>query len=491
MFDMLSPEGLTGVLPDVGRYGELDEAALVEVLTGLVRMENAVCARKLAAAAELFVRRTGCVTAEDRADWWLDPTRAVAAELSAALRVGAGRALAQAHRGVVLRDRFPKLGMLFELGLVSEATVRTIVARTDLITDPAALAAVDGELAARAPQWARLSEQKTAAAVDAIVLRHDPGGLRRSERKARGADVDFGSRTDPPGFTSIWALLASTDAAAGEQRLDALARAVCPDDPRSIGERRRDALAALLAGRRPGCRCGRPDCPAPAADPPDVVVHVVADAGAVTGGPDDTVAGAAPYGYVFGRGVLPAPLLRAVLERARILRVRHPGPAPTPEPGYRPSAALAEFVRCRDLTCRFPNCDRPATACDLDHTVPYPLGPTHPSNLKCLCREHHLLKTFWGGPDGWRDEQHPDGTVVWTAPTGHRYVTRPGSALHFPALCEPTGPLHLPAPPPRAGRGVMMPRRGRSRAEQLARRIAAERRENAGLVDELSRPPPF
>ncbi|MGA8252679.1 MAG: DUF222 domain-containing protein, partial [Mycobacterium sp.] len=39
-----------------------------------------------------------------------------------------------------------------------------------------------------------------------------------------------------------------------------------------------------------------------------------------------------------------------------------------PEQGYTPSAKLADFVRCRDLTCRAPGCDRPATQCDLDHT---------------------------------------------------------------------------------------------------------------------------
>ena len=33
-------------------------------------------------------------------------------------------------------------------------------------------------------------------------------------------------------------------------------------------------------------------------------------------------------------------------------------------------------------------------------------------------RTHHLLKTFWGGPDGWADRQLPDGTVIWTAPGG-------------------------------------------------------------------------
>jgi hypothetical protein len=40
----------------------------------------------------------------------------------------------------------------------------------------------------------------------------------------------------------------------------------------------------------------------------------------------------------------------------------------------------------RDLTCRFPGCDHPAEFADIDHTIPYPLGLTHASNLKCLCR---------------------------------------------------------------------------------------------------------
>jgi hypothetical protein len=45
------------------------------------------------------------------------------------------------------------------------------------------------------------------------------------------------------------------------------------------------------------------------------------------------------------------------------------------------------------------------------------------TNLKCLRTLHHLIKTFWG----WRDQQLPDGTVIWTAPTGHTYVTTPAA----------------------------------------------------------------
>jgi hypothetical protein len=40
--------------------------------------------------------------------------------------------------------------------------------------------------------------------------------------------------------------------------------------------------------------------------------------------------------------------------------------------------ALDEFVPLRDMTCRAPGCDRSALFADIDHTVPYPGGPTHP-----------------------------------------------------------------------------------------------------------------
>jgi len=32
------------------------------------------------------------------------------------------------------------------------------------------------------------------------------------------------------------------------------------------------------------------------------------------------------------------------------------------------------------------------------------------------------------------------GTIIWTAPTGDKYINHPGSALIFPNLCAPTGP---------------------------------------------------
>lgn len=243
-------------------------------------------------------------------------------------------------------------------------------------------------------------------------------------------------------------------------------------------QRRADAMGALAAGvERLQCRCGQPSCPAAAIPVPSpVVIHVVANQSTV----DGTEPG--PASIVGTDWLIPAEVVTQLAESSRLRPLTHPGDAP-PERGYVPSQALADFVRCRDLTCRFPGCDRPATEADLDHTIPYSHGgATHASNLKCLCRQHHLIKTFWG----WQDQQLPDGTVIWHSPSGHTYVTTPGSALLFPSLCAPTG--EIPAPeadlPPDycAERTAMMPERRRTRAENRAKYIADERRHNRAML---------
>ena len=144
--------------------------------------------------------------------------------------------------------------------------------------------------------------------------------------------------------------------------------------------------ATVTAARDP--QTPDPSAPTPAAAPAQPQPGATARA--------DGQTCTAPPAFVMGGGVLPAPLLAATLERATVRQIRHPGDAP-PEPHYVPSRALAEFVRCRDLTCRFPGCDKPADRCDLDHTVAYPVGPTHASNLKCLCCYHRVHKLLTAG----------------------------------------------------------------------------------------------
>ena len=88
------------------------------------------------------------------------------------------------------------------------------------------------------------------------------------------------------------------------------------------------------------------------------------------------------------------------------------------------------------------------------------------------------MKTFWG----WGEQQLPDGTLILTSPSGHTYVTTPGSALLFPGLCRLTGGAPAPhANPPTdycGDRTAMMPKRVRTRAQNRAHRVATERRQN-------------
>lgn len=187
-------------------------------------------------------------------------------------------------------------------------------------------------------------------------------------------------------------------------------------------------------------------------------------------------------GVIMGGPVVPAPLIAQLTLHATLRPLVHPAQSP-PEPRYRPSTALARFVRCRDGTCRFPGCTRTVT--DIDHTIAYPFGPTTASNLVCLCREHHMCKTFWAG---WCSRQFPDGTLEWTDPDGGTHITRPGSRVLFPELCVPTAEVEANGtPPPKRAAGLTMPRRERTRAEDRATRVDDERQSHIDWVEQYRR----
>jgi hypothetical protein len=196
-----------------------------------------------------------------------------------------------------------------------------------------------------------------------------------------------------------------------------------------------------------------------------------------------------PPGILVGFGAMPAPLIAALI--ARGAKVRHLRPPGTdPEARYRPSTALQEWTTARDLTCRFPNCDRPAEFCEYDHTTPWPTGATHASGGKMYCKLHHFGKTFWAG---WTDSQAPDGTITITTPTGQTYTSKPASRLYFPAINTTSAPITTPPPTPTPpGKINHIPTyRKRNHARQRAYRINAERKLNDAHVTEWNRPPPF
>lgn len=460
------------------QFAKVDDAALVTAIAEGARAEAAAAARRFAAIAEL-VRRKVC-DEDERSRNAFDPWDAVAAEVAAAMTVGHRRASGQMRIAQALRERLPQVAALFERGGLSARIVSAITYRTMLVEDPEALALIDTALARRASRLGPLFERRLADAIDALVDRFDPEAVRETQTRARSRDFHIGDMDDPAGVTSVWGRLLVTDAAALERRLQEMTKGVCDDDPRSMGERRADAVGALAANQdRLACVCGSSTCPAAGSQPSNVVIHVVADEAAI----ENTVAATEAdesrgTAVLLGHGALPISLLPWLINRgAKVRPVKPPGVDAAPR--YQPSAALAEFVRMRDMYCRAPGCDVPAGLCDLDHTIPWPLGPTHPSNLKCLCRKHHMMKTFYGGPDGWRDIQLPDGRVIWTAPSGHTYTTRPGSKLFFD---WDTTTANLPPPPavplPSTKRHAKMPRRKRTRAAEFAARIKAERARN-------------
>ncbi|WP_218014494.1 HNH endonuclease signature motif containing protein [Mycolicibacterium palauense] len=484
---------------------EADDAAVITAITGWKRVAAAAEARKLAAIAELTRRREPA----EHPDWACDDWDATAAEIAAALNTGHGRALGQLELATTLRDRLPRVGALMMDGQLSARTVAVIATRTALITDPDTLTRLDAKVAERAASWEALSEANLKARVDFWVDTLDPGAVRQNRARAQNRDIHIGDPQDADrATTSIAGRLLSPDAALLDQRLTAMARGVCLEDPRTLAQRRADALGALAAhATHLACRCESPHCPAATDDgrASSVVVHVVAQTTTTTADPDPLLHGehspaadtatppTPPPGLILGGGIIPAPLLAELIAHgAKTRQVTTPGPAA--EPRYRPGTALDEFVRTRDLTCRFPGCNCPAIHTDLDHTTPWPAGNTHAGNLKNYCRLHHLLKTFW--PD-WTEHQLRDGTLNITTPTGHTYTTSPGAALLFPAwnITTPapsaTAASSASANPPHPGRTLMMPRRKRTRAQARAYRIAAERALNDAHVAERNRPPPF
>ncbi|MHA0285912.1 DUF222 domain-containing protein [Mycobacterium sp. C3-094] len=481
------------------------EADLVEVMTSSAAAAARAEAMRLAAIAELWRRRRR----PERERWVCADWDAAAAEIGAALGISAGRASVQMDLAVALRDRFPRLGALLADGQVSLDVVRAVVSRTALVLDPSTLRLLDNHFADAVAGWGVLSQKKLDAAIDVWIETYDPDAVRRVRDRSRDRSFTIGDRHDGSGITEVYGRLATPDAALLATRLAMMIASVCEHDPRTRDQKRADSIGAIAAGATAlTCRCARPDCAAAQVDDgraTSITVTVIADQASLDAQPDPELHGEAPPPTYTprnttpaeaaepaqptkpittqprraalivgpGGGIVPAPLLAELIAHGATVRVvgATDGLATA---GYRPSTALDRFVRSRDLTCRFPGCDRPATHADIDHTVPYPAGATHPANTKCYCRQHHLLKTFW---EGWAERQTPDGRLHLISPTGHTYTTTPLSALLFPSWNTRTEPPPTPttAQRPTPGRHLKMPTRHRSRTQNHTAYIRRER----------------
>nr|WP_313776235.1 DUF222 domain-containing protein [Mycobacterium sp.] len=432
-------------------------ATHLDVTREHLRAERKAVAHKLMAAGRFAVARMAEL-GNSHENWIVDDWELVAAELGADLGISRGRACTHMTHGRDLIQRLPRFAEVFLTGAVDFQVFLLIFQRTVLIVDPDILSVIDGQVAERAPSWNALSRDRVAELVDWMVVEVDPEAVRR----ARESRCTRGITVEPVGDGMV-EIHGRVDAAKGaifDKRLDELARTTCPGDPRTLAQRRADAVESMAAGQ--------------------VVIHVLADPATITG---------ERPALLPGYGAIPAERVRELVPHARVEPVAEAAELDA-EPRYQPSRKLAAFVRCRDLTCRWPSCNTPVERCDIDHTAPWPFGATHPSNTKLFCRIHHLIKTFFTGAPGWTDRQEPDGTITFTAPNGRVYTTKPCGGLFFPQLAVPTGMLVVPtAPPLHPLRGLAMPTRKHTRAQNRTCRIAHERALNRAHIE--ANPPPF
>ncbi len=267
-------------------------------MCGSWRAEARAAADRLDAIGELFELRRA--QRGEEADWAVDTWAAVGAEVAAAFRSSLGMAGSYLRYALAMRERLPQVAAVFRAGDIDYRLFQTLVYRTDLITDPEVLAAVDGRLAANVVRWPSMTQGRLAGQVDKIVARFDPDAVRRRKEQQGDREIWIGDRVEG-GISEIHGSLFTPDAHALDKRLDALAGTVCEHDPRSREQRRADALGALGAGAdRLGCRCGRCDCGAgrrPAAGP--VVIHVIAEQATLE------ATGSAPASEVSVDGLIP------------------------------------------------------------------------------------------------------------------------------------------------------------------------------------------
>ncbi|PRC45407.1 HNH endonuclease, partial [Mycobacterium sp. ITM-2017-0098] len=358
--------------------------------------------RKLAGIAELLERRIAeeLAVEADMASM-ITGFRRTTAEVSAAMNMTAARARTLVGHAEALNTRLPAVGALLAAGEVDFDTVELVLARTELVGEDL-VTQVDASVAEQIRRWKTWSRAQVIIAVDQAVTLVDADAAKQ-RRVAAYDDRSVTVTTGLDGMAVVRIKISATEGAATDAQLSALAKAVCPGDPRSLKQRRADAFVAMKDGHILTCRCANPDCsmrmggladpadavgdaaePGTAATPatpetpatpaapvppafrpgPQVVVNVIASADTVNG------ASEAP-GYLCGFGVIDAALVRELAREATRRLVEHPGFDPGQALTYRPSAALARYIRCRDLTCRFPGCTVPAARCDIDHTEPF------------------------------------------------------------------------------------------------------------------------
>jgi Domain of unknown function (DUF222) len=378
-------------------------------------------------------------------------------ELALVLNLGRGTAAFRARRAYTWRDNLPATFRALHRGEIDERRAG-VLADVLQSTSPALAQAVEKILL---PEACDLSVARLKARAQKLLAELDAAAADQRRKEAeRAADVFL--QPGPDGRATLGADLDAAEAAEAYAVLDELAKMAKADgDDRPVGQLRAELFSLLL--RRPGGH-GQPGVAAHLTITAalDSLAGASTVAGAVNGlaitaahvrellvrigglGLTCPEGGSLTFAITDAQGRLLA--TTTVGELLRIARKgcpEHPGGdcgcpvlgVPADTDAYAPTGRQETFVTTRDRTCRVPNCGQRVGWADLDHVIAHSCdGATSCTNLCCLCRSHHRLKTF---ARGWTFRMEPDGTLHVTTPSGVTRSTRP------PGLRKPP-----PAPPP-------------------------------------------
>ncbi|NMD54273.1 MULTISPECIES: HNH endonuclease signature motif containing protein [Tsukamurella] len=251
-------------LPSVfdGAVSGLSAAGALARLRVLTVEQNRLEAERSAVLTRLYeLRDDARRVCEESSRRFVDDWDELVAEVGAALGAGRVAAGAAVHRGLDLRERCPRLFELFAAGAVSLSVVREVLRASAAVLDEDVAAAYDERIAV----WlaARSGEAVTARAVadaaKAILVRLDADAARQTPPVAPRERLEFHARAD--GLVDLEAVMGKDQAIRLSAAVAPVARSVCREDGRTLGQRQVAALVALAEGYESlGCLCGRDDC---------------------------------------------------------------------------------------------------------------------------------------------------------------------------------------------------------------------------------------
>ncbi|MET8094778.1 DUF222 domain-containing protein [Micromonospora sp. NPDC005220] len=372
----------------------LAEHDLVAALDAAHRLEQRLAAVKLALVRELDGRGTATAQGASSTAVWL----------RGRLRLGIGAARRLIELAAMLdaapaaaRDALATGTVDVEQVRVIAATVQTVhTAAGTEVADKAVGVLVDWAAQFDAAQMRKLGTRILDHVAPEVADAAAEAAMKAEEsRAARDRHLTMSEQTD--GRLRLTGILDSEAAAALRAAIDPLSAPGGPDDTRTAGQRRHDALADVC---RLALRSG--ELPENGGDLAQVVVTTAYDgltrqlgAGALDTGLQLTPE--AVRRLACDAAILPAVLSGAgqPLDLGRQRRLV--------------TGPLRRALVLRDRGCAFPGCDRPPRWCDAHHIRHWADGgPTSLDNAVLLCGHHHrhLHHSDWSvrlGGDG-----HPE-----------------------------------------------------------------------------------